>query len=105
MKKICASLLCVIVLVAFGSEAFAANWRKGKRSYRSVCMSCHKTRGDAGRLSLDSKTKEEWSEFLGKKPDSIHQKAWDKLNDRDMKNLEMYFRKYAKDVNNLLGCG
>ena len=68
-------------------------------------MSCHKTRGDAGRLSLDSRTKSEWSDFFAQKPDSIHQKAWEKLDERDMQNLEMYFRKYAKDINNYLGCG
>ncbi len=105
MKKVCTGLLCVIVLVAFGSEAFAANWRKGKRTYRSVCMSCHKTRGEAGRLSLDSRTKDEWSDFFAQKPDSTHQKVWDKLDDREMDNLEMYFRKYAKDINSYRGCG
>ena len=105
MKKACASLLCVIMLVAFTSEAFAANWRKGKRTYRSVCMSCHKSRGDAGRLSLDSRTKDEWSTFFAQDPDTTHQKVWDKLNDKEMKNLEVYFRKYAKDINSYLGCG
>lgn len=105
MKKVCVSLMCLLLVVAFGSEAFAANWRKGKRTYRSVCMSCHKTRGDAGRLSLDSKTKDEWSEFFAEKPDSTHQETWDDLSDRDMQNLEMYFRKYAKDIKSYLGCG
>jgi cytochrome c553 len=105
MKKMCAGMLCLLMLVFLSSEAFAANWRKGKRAYRSVCMECHKTRGEAGRLSLDSKSKNEWSDFFAQKPDSIHEKAWDELSESDMENLEMYFRKYAKDVNNLLGCG
>jgi hypothetical protein len=68
-------------------------------------MSCHKTRGDAGRLSLDSKTKDEWSDYFAQDPDSIHKKTWEGLDGDDMENLEMYFRKYAKDINSYLGCG
>ena len=105
MEKICASILCVIMLVAFSSEAFAANWREGKKIYRSVCMDCHKTRGEGGRLSLKSKTKDEWSEFLNLEPDSVHLKAWDELNAKDIDSLEMYFRKYAKGIKERLSCG
>jgi len=105
MNKVCAGLLCVIMLVAFGSEAFAADWRKGKRTYRSVCMSCHKTTGEAGRLSLESRSRDEWSAFFAREPGSVHKKAWGNLNGKDMDNLEMYFRKYAKNIKSNLGCG
>lgn len=98
--------MCLVLLVVFASHVFAAgNWRKGKRTYRSVCTSCHKSRSEAGRLSLDSKTKNEWSQFFSDDPSDIHKKAWEKLDEKDIGNLELYFRKYAKDVNNLLGCG
>ncbi len=103
MKKMCAGLLCFIMLVAFGFEAFAADWREGKKSYRSVCMSCHKTRGEAGRLALDIKTQDEWSTFFAQEPDSIHLKVWGKLSSDDIGSLEKYFRKYAKDVKDLSG--
>lgn len=104
MKKICVSFVGLILLGVFCSDlCVAADWREGKNTYRTVCTSCHKTRGDAGRLSLDSRTRAEWSAFFAQAPTSIHKKAWDKLDKDSIGSLELYFRKYAKDVTELLG--
>lgn len=105
MEKICASILCVIMLVAFSSEAFAANWREGKKVYRSVCMDCHKTKGEAGRLSLDSRTRAEWSAFFSQPPVLHDKQVWERLGKDDISNLEVYFRRHAQDVAQLSGCG
>lgn len=104
MKKVCVSLGCLILLGVFGFDlCAAADWREGKEAYRTVCTSCHKTRGDAGRLSLNSRTRDEWSVFFAQAPIPVHQKVWEKLDKDSISSLEQYFRKYAKDVKELSG--
>ncbi|MDD2557049.1 MAG: hypothetical protein RBR43_01820 [Desulfuromonadaceae bacterium] len=104
MKKLFSSLICLILLSVFSSDlCLAADWRAGKETYRTVCSNCHKTRGEAERLSLNSRTRDEWSAFFAQAPVPVHQKVWDKLNKEDVGSLEQYFRKYAKDTKELLG--
>lgn len=106
MNKICLSLMGMILLSVFSANlCIAADWRQGKDTFRTVCSSCHKTRGEAGRLSLDSRNRDEWTDFFAQDPDAIHQNAWDKLNKDGIRSLELYFRKHAKDVKELIGCG
>ncbi|MDY0212436.1 MAG: hypothetical protein RBR06_05480 [Desulfuromonadaceae bacterium] len=104
MKKMYVNLLCMIVLSVFCSDmCLAADWRDGKESFRTVCSSCHKTRGEAERLALNSRTRAEWTEFFAQTPTPVHQNTWNKLNKNDISGLEQYFRKYAKDVKALMG--
>ncbi|MDY0212435.1 MAG: hypothetical protein RBR06_05475 [Desulfuromonadaceae bacterium] len=106
MKKTFLSFMGLVMLSIFSSSlCVAADWRAGKDTYRTVCSSCHKTRGEAGRLPLDSKTRAEWTAFLAQEPTSIHQNAWKKLDRDDIVSLELYFKKHAKDVKELRGCG
>jgi len=107
VQKVCVSLMGLILLsfLSSGPCAAAADWREGKDSFRSVCSSCHKTRGEAGRISLNSKTRAEWSAFFSQSPAPVHQQAWGKLDKDGISSLELYFRKHAKDVKELLGCG
>ncbi len=104
MKKMLVSLMGLIMLGGLYSDlCFASDWREGKDLYRSVCTSCHKTRGEAGRLSLDSRTRDEWTVYFAKPPSAVHQISWEKMDKDNIGSLELYFRKYAKDVKELLG--
>lgn len=105
MKKVVAAVLSVSLVMLCASSLCAASWRDGKKIYRDVCTNCHSSRGDAPRLQLNERSKAEWSKFFTQKPATVHQEAWKALSEDELKSLEKYFQKYAKDDKQVLGCG
>nr|WP_320050758.1 c-type cytochrome [uncultured Desulfuromonas sp.] len=106
MKKTLFVALCSLCLVAFASSVFAANgWREGKKTYKSVCMSCHKRGGEADRLELNKWSKAKWTKFFAEEKKGKHEEPWGKMTEEEKDNLLKYFQKYAKDEKSLLGCG
>ncbi|WP_321531632.1 cytochrome c [uncultured Desulfuromonas sp.] len=106
MKKTLFVTLCIFCLVAFSSSAFAARgWRAGKKTYKSVCMSCHKRGGEAQRLKLNQWSKAKWTKYFAEEKKGKHEGPWGQLTDEEKDNLLKYFHKYAKDDHTRLGCG
>ena len=106
MKKALFVILCIFCLVAFSGSAFAAKgWRDGKKTYKSVCMSCHKRGGDAERLKLNQWSKAKWSKFFAEEKTGKHEEPWGRFSEEDKDNLLKYFHKFAEDVKKLNGCG
>ncbi|WP_282756723.1 c-type cytochrome [Desulfuromonas thiophila] len=104
-KALVTAMVLIVVIFLAGQAMAAADWRKGKKLHRDVCMQCHKSRGAADRLQLNARTKAQWSEFFQSGPTSAHQPVWQKLSTEQLDDLEFYFQKYAKDDKQLLGCG
>ncbi len=98
--------LCVFCLVVFFTgSVFAASWRDGKKTYKSVCMSCHKRGGEAERLKLNQWSKAKWTKYFSEEKKGKHQEPWGQLTEEEKDNLLKYFHKYAKDDHTRLGCG
>nr|WP_320116044.1 c-type cytochrome [uncultured Desulfuromonas sp.] len=106
MKKTLFISVCLVYLITFSGSAFAAKgWRDGKKSYKSVCMNCHKRGGEAERLKLTQWSKEKWTNFFAEEKTGRHEEPWGRFSEKDKDNLLEYFHKVSDDVKKLNGCG
>jgi hypothetical protein len=49
--------------ISFSTQAYDADWKRGRIYYRSVCTSCH-TASPIGAINPSTRTKAEWTTYL-----------------------------------------
>jgi hypothetical protein len=57
------SLLAATALLSSATQAYDADWKRGRIYYRSVCTSCH-VASPIGQINPSSKTKAEWAAYF-----------------------------------------
>lgn len=111
-KKILLALMAFIFVFTSAEISFAAekgNNRKGKYTYRKVYKSCYK-RGEVESaqppLSPNSKTQAQWKEIFDKKESEKFgcKEEWDKLSEKDLRDIFSYLHAHASDSDNPVTC-
>jgi hypothetical protein len=111
-KRILLALMAFIFVFTFAQISFAAekgNERKGKYIYRKVYKSCYK-RGEVDSakppLNPNSKTQAQWEEIFDKKENEEFgcKEEWDKLSEKDLRDIFSYLHAHASDSGNPVTC-
>jgi hypothetical protein len=111
-KKILLTLMAFIFVFTSAAITFAGekgNERKGKYIYRKVYKSCSK-RGEVESaqptLSPNSKTQAQWEEIFDKKENEEFgcKEEWDKLSEKDLRDIFSYLHAHASDSGNPVTC-
>lgn len=111
-KKILLALMALTFVFTSAGISFAGekgNERKGKYIYRKVYKSCSK-RGEVESaqppLSPNSKTQAQWEEIFGKKKTEEFgcKEEWDKLSEKDLRDIFSYLHAHASDSGNPVTC-
>jgi len=91
-------LLVTIGLAGAGSNG---NSRKGKYLYRKTCRACHKEGATGDRvgkpLSPISKTQADWQKVFDEHKNLPCNDQWEKLSEKDLKDIYAYLYGHAFD--------
>jgi len=103
-QRICSIVLIVVFLLTFIGLAMAGgkgNARKGKYLYRKNCRICHKegaTGDKVGKpLSPISKTQAEWQQVFDNYKELACKAAWEKLSEKDLRDIYAHLWGHAFD--------
>lgn len=105
MKKMLTLLLVASLVISLCGTAFAANSRKGKKTYNKLCRSCHISGAHGGRVAPSNKTMSQWERFMDK---NKHEADLDIINDmsnKDRDNLLRFLQDFAADADAIETCG
>jgi len=102
----------IIALIAIGifcsTSAFAiegGNPKKGKHLYKQNCKSCHSAGGEGGELTPLSKTMAQWDRFFEKDKHQAKPEVLEKLNEKDIKDINQFLYDHAADSDQPQTCG
>ncbi len=111
-KKIMLTLMAAIFVFTSSGIVFAVeqgNKRKGKYTYRKVYKSCQK-RGKVDSatppLGPNTKTQDQWQDIFDKKgfEEFGCKEEWDKLSEKDQRDIFSYLHAHASDSDNPVSC-
>ena len=99
-QKIGSVLVVVVFLLVSIGIVIAAekgNARKGKYLFRKNCRACHIEDGAAKALSPIDKTQAKWDEVFSNTDKLPCIKEWDKLSEKDRRDIYSYLWGHAFD--------
>ncbi|MDT8440048.1 MAG: cytochrome c [Desulfuromonadales bacterium] len=106
MQRIVKAVAICALLAFMAGTSLAAdggNPRKGKHLYKKSCKDCHSADGAGGELTPMSKTQAQWDRFFDK--NQHDQQAWEKLSEKDLKDIQQFLYDHAADSPQPQTCG
>ena len=71
--------------------------KKGKYLYKKNCKTCHSAEGGGGELTPMSKTMSQWDRLFKKKKHKGGKEVWEKMKDKDLKDINQFLFDHAAD--------
>ena len=108
MKSTVKILICLMIVIFTVTSALAAkggNPKKGKYLYKKNCKACHSAEEAGGLLTPMSKTMSQWDRVFRKGKHKGGQEAWDKLQEKDLKDINQFLYDHAADSPSPQTCG
>lgn len=105
MVLIALCFLLVMVGTGFAGGKKKGNEKKGKYLFRKKCRACHIDGGAAKALSPNSKTQAQWARAFTKYKRLKCVDEWNKLSEKDRKDILSYLYNHAFDSPAPATCG
>ena len=103
-KRLSLTLIFSLVLI-LATTSYAANTRKGKKTYDQLCRSCHISGAHGGRIAPSNKTKVEWKTFIETNQHLAQPSIIDGMSKEEHDNLIMFLQDFASDSGAAQSCG
>ncbi|NCO50475.1 MAG: cytochrome c [Deltaproteobacteria bacterium] len=105
MKRLLLVFITLTLVAALASPVLAASSRRGKRTFKKECKTCHVEGAEGGKISPLQKTQAQWREFFKKNQHQVKPDVWKKLSDKERENLLKFFLDFALDSDQPETCG
>ena len=103
MKKLIVTLIILVFSANLALAIEGGNPKKGKYLFKKNCKVCHAADGEGGKVTPLNKTMKQWDRFFKKQKHD--QAAWEKLNDKKLKDINQFLFNHAKDSDQPETCG
>ncbi len=103
-RQLALALISSLVLIV-ATTSYAANTRKGKKTYDQLCRSCHVSGAHGGRIAPSNKTKAQWKTFLETNQHLAHPEVIDGMSQDEHDHLILFLQDFAADSAAAQSCG
>ncbi|HEY5672762.1 MAG TPA: cytochrome c [Malonomonas sp.] len=93
------------LVLLLAATSYAANTRKGKKTYDQLCRSCHISGAHGGRIAPSNKTKAEWKNFIETNLHVARPEIIEGMSKEEHENLILFLQDFASDSGGAQSCG